>query len=94
MASKRLQLHLPATYRIQVQGIIDPTWSNQLGGMDISIMMCGYGDSSQTELKGTLLDQSALFGVLSTLYELRLPLISVTLVDLIDKGSGLMEGPS
>ena len=67
---------LPATYHIQVIGQIDENWSNRLGGLTITSTR---SDDCQviTSLQGTLIDQAALFGVLMTLYDSRLPLLSV-----------------
>ena len=67
---------LPATYHIQVIGQIDENWSNRLGGLTITSTRL---DDRQviTSLHGNLIDQAALFGVLMTLYDSRLPLLSV-----------------
>ena len=80
MTHKRLSHHVPATYHIRVQGILDVRWSDRLGGMAIS----STGPESEapvTSLSGRLLDQAALCGVLNTLYDLRLPLLSVECED-------------
>ena len=66
----------PATYQINVQGRIDPTWSDRMAGMKI------HDSTEQTNppitiLDGELTDQAALLGVLNSLYELHLPIISV-----------------
>jgi hypothetical protein len=66
----------PATYQISVQGRIDPTWSDRLEGMTISLATVEAGPPITT-LEGDLSDQAALAGVLNTLYELHLPVISV-----------------
>ena len=66
----------PATYQISVQGRIDPTSSDLLGGMTIS-PATAEGDLPITTLEGDLRDQAALAGVLNTLYELHLPVILV-----------------
>ena len=66
----------PATYQISVQGRIDPTSSDILGGMTISPATPEEG-LPVTTLEGDLRDQAALAGVLNTLYELHLPVISV-----------------
>jgi hypothetical protein len=66
----------PATYRISVQGRIDPNWSDLLAGMDIRLTT----DEARplvTILDGELGDQAALVGVLNTLYEMHLPILSV-----------------
>ena len=66
----------PATYQISVQGRIDPTMSDLLGGMTISPDTV-EADHKVTSLCGELSDQAALAGVLNTLYELHLTLIMV-----------------
>ena len=66
----------PATYLISVQGMIDLDWSDRLSGMTIGLVreeVC----PPVTTLKGELSDQAALAGVLNTLYELHLPILSV-----------------
>ena len=66
----------PATYQITVQGRIDPTWSDRLEGMAIWMTTLEAG-SPVTTLEGELSDQAALVGVLNTIYELHLPVLSV-----------------
>jgi hypothetical protein len=66
----------PATYQICVQGRIDPTMSDLLGGMTISPDTV-EADHKVTTLCGELGDQAALVGVLNTLYELHLTVLSV-----------------
>jgi hypothetical protein len=71
----------PATYQISVQGRIDPDWSDRLGSMAVHLPE----DESRlpvTTLKGELSDQAALAGVLNTLYELHLPILSVLCLSL------------
>jgi len=70
----------PAIYQISVQGRIDPTWSDRLEGMVIC-QSTVEADSLITSLEGELSDQAALAGVLNTLYELHLPVISVKRLD-------------
>lgn len=71
-----LSIDSAAIYKICVVGQIDRNWSTRLGGLTISSTI---SDDQQTitTLEGTLIDQAALFGVLMTLYDLRLPLLSV-----------------
>jgi hypothetical protein len=78
LARPPLNLMAPGTYTIRVQGPLDATWSEQLGGMRITIN--GTGRRAVTVLVGRLADQAALLGVLNTLYELGLPLLSVDYV--------------
>ena len=66
----------PATYQISVQGWIDPSMSDLLGGMTIS-QATDEADPPITTLLGELSDQAALAGVLNTIYELHLPVLSV-----------------
>ena len=66
----------PATYQISVQGWIDPTWSDRLEGMTIGLVTAD-ADSPITTLVGEVSDQAALAGVLNTLYELHLLVLSV-----------------
>jgi hypothetical protein len=66
----------PANYQIRVQGRIDPSMSDLLGGMAISPDTVET-DPPVTTLRGELGDQASLAGVLNTLYELHLPIISV-----------------
>jgi hypothetical protein len=73
-------LETPATYRIRVQGSLDDSWADRLGGMVITADMVA-DKLPVTILVGHLIDQAALSGVLNTLYELHLPLLSVENLD-------------
>lgn len=75
---RRPTLFDPATYAIRVRGALAPTWSDQLGGMHITVTQAG--DDAITELVGHLTDQAALHGVLSALYELGFPMLSVAYI--------------
>ena len=66
----------PANYRITVEGDLDDRWSDCMGGMTISSNHHTDQDT-MTTLVGQVRDQAELFGLLNTLYELHLPLISV-----------------
>ena len=66
----------PATYRIGVQGRIPARWCDRLEGMTIT-ERAPEAEPSVTTLLGELSDQAALAGVLNTLYELHLPVLSV-----------------
>ena len=72
----RLTIDCPASYRIQVVGVLDNHWSDRLGGMAITSSEKG-AKKGITILSGVLIDQAALFGVLKALYDLRMPLLSV-----------------
>jgi len=77
---KGFKLDTPATYRIRVQGHLDEIWADRLNGMAITSAKA-TDKSSVTILVGDLRDQAALSGVLNTLYELHLPLLSVENLD-------------
>jgi hypothetical protein len=69
----------PATYQINVQGRIDPNWSDRMAGLEI----CNSLDKTNppiTTLEGEVTDQAGLLGVLNSLYELHLPIISVVIL--------------
>jgi hypothetical protein len=61
------------TYQIEVQGILDESWSDRLAGMRIITDM-SKADLPVTTLTGHLRDQAQLSGVLNSLYELHLPI--------------------
>lgn len=66
----------PATYKISVQGWIDPALSDLLEGM--TIFQDTVDENSKiTNLEGELSDQAALAGVFNTLYQMRLTVIGV-----------------
>ena len=76
-----------AEYEICVVGELDDSWSDRLGGLAI---MCSNGGKKDekpvTTLTGPLIDQAALFGVLNTLYDMRLPLLSVECLSIEREG--------
>jgi hypothetical protein len=69
----------PASYQINVQGKIDPSWSDRLAGMKIRITE-EQETQKITTLEGEVSDQAALMGVLNSLYELHLSIISVVIL--------------
>jgi len=81
---KHVAFQSPATYRIAVQGSVSGDWSERLGGMRLSV--AGKNDPV-TWLIGRLPDQTGLFGVLETLHELHLSLLSVEVMD-AEAGTG------
>ena len=74
-----LKLWTPATYRIEVEGVLDEIWADSLAGMHISSHKRG-DQSTVTTLTGLLRDQAELSGVLNGLYELHLPILSVNII--------------
>jgi hypothetical protein len=70
----------PATYRISILGTLDKKWSDYYGGMAIEhdIVLNKY---PMTNLTGQLIDQSALMGVLNSLYDMGCPILFVECVE-------------
>ena len=80
MSNPALKLHTPARYRICVQGSLDPSWSDWLEGMSVTIIDEGI-EAPVTILVGWLSDQAALMGVLEALYNWHhCPLLSVEFI--------------
>ncbi len=77
---KHLKLWTPATYCIEVEGHLDDSWSDRLAGMRISSRKRA-DQSSITTLTGRMRDQAELAGVLNSLYELHLPILSVKIIN-------------
>ena len=73
---KNFSFNRPANYRIRVQGFLDKKWSERLGGLRITTSKTG-DQKSVTVLQGQVSDQAELAGVLSTLYQRHLTLLSV-----------------
>jgi hypothetical protein len=61
-----------AVYEIRVKGILDKSWSEWLGGLDVRPL-----DSGVTVLTGPIRDQSALHGLLNKIRDLGMPLLCV-----------------
>jgi hypothetical protein len=88
-AADRLTVEGPVACVIRVQGALPPGWSDYLGGLRIAVADRGEAAGGATsELRGELLDQAALLGVLTTLYDLRLPLLAVVCVPARRPGAG------
>jgi hypothetical protein len=68
---------LPARYRIRVRGKIKAGWSDRVEGMTIRLEARPDG-TPETTLEGELRDQAAVLGVLRTLYDMHLALLSVS----------------
>jgi hypothetical protein len=77
---KDLKFEAPASYRIRVQGHLDDSWSDRLGGMVITRAFTA-DKQPMTILIGHLRDQAALSGVMNALYDLHLPVFSVEFLD-------------
>jgi hypothetical protein len=66
----------PACYKIRVKGHLSEQWSDWFDGLTLENLPGG-----QTELSGRLPDQSALYGVLNTIRDMGLTLVSVNRVE-------------
>jgi len=59
-------------YNICVEGLLDPSWSEWLEGMEITHL-----ENEQTLLCGPVADQAALHGLLNRIRDMNLVLVSV-----------------
>ena len=62
-------------YRIQVRGVLDPTWSAHFDGLVLT------NCAGVTTMSGPIVDQSALHGLLARIRDLGLPLLLVERVE-------------
>jgi hypothetical protein len=65
----------PMVYQIRINGHLGRQWTDWFEGLSISLE-----DNGETLLSGTVVDQSALHGLLKKVRDLGMPLISVTRV--------------
>ena len=79
LGKKGLGLDKPAKYCIRVQGVLDKGYFNRLGDMLIKVANREY-QNPETTLTGRVRDQAQLMGILNSLYELHLPLLSVSII--------------
>lgn len=77
---KRLRIEDPAIYRICVQGCLEEVWSDRLANMSITMDLKNKHSPVST-LSGKIRDQAELVGVLNGLYELRMPLLYMEIID-------------
>jgi len=73
---------------ICVKGRIDERWLEWLGDVTIT-----YSDRGETLLTGSVVDQSALYGLVAKLRDLGLPLVSVNPVEMTDPGESGRSPP-
>ena len=73
---KHLKLWTSAVYLIEVEGHLDKSWSDRLGGMQIKTHR-RKDQSTVTKLTGLLKDQAELAGVLNSLYEFHMPILQL-----------------
>ncbi len=63
-------------FAIRIKGYLDSRWSEWLEGLDFTLF-----DNGETILTGTIVDQSALMGILSKLHRLNLAILSFNKLD-------------
>lgn len=73
-----------AVYKIIVQGQLDQQWSERVGNMQISVSK-GSNKKDLTTLIGKIDDQAVLSGILNTLYDLQMTVISVKILSEFDE---------
>ena len=78
--NKATQFSAPGNYRIEVRGNLQPGWSRRFGSMQV-ITPPPKPDEAITLLQGIVHDQAELAGILNTLYELHMPLLSVQYIE-------------
>lgn len=69
-------VHGPGWYEIAVMGHLSPRWAARFAGLVLT-----NRDDGTTVIAGPVADQAALHGLLGTLRDLGLPLVSLTQVD-------------
>jgi len=69
-------MHETAVYRIRFQGAFDDSWLQDLGA-DWTMQFNDDNTAVTTTITGILCDQAALIGLLSSLYNVGLPLLEV-----------------
>ena len=66
----------PGQYRVEIHGQLEPKWSERIGSMQV-ISPSPERGNGVIILQGPVNDQAELAGILNTLYELHLSLLSV-----------------
>lgn len=61
---------------VRLKGQIDQSWSDWFDGLAIR-----YAEGDQTVMSGPIADQAALYGLVSKLRDIGLPLLSIQLVE-------------
>ena len=85
-----LRFTVPARYCICVKGFLDESWSQRLSGMQIKNQVPDL-QTPAAEIIGEVQDQTELIGVLNSLYEMHLPIISVNFLNLVTNNRSQLE---
>ncbi len=76
---KNMKFSSPGCYRICVKGFVDESWSERLGGLHIDNQF--YDKNLPVAvIEGMIKDQTEMIGILNSLYEMHLSLISVNFI--------------
>ncbi|RPI87770.1 MAG: hypothetical protein EHM41_03710 [Chloroflexi bacterium] len=67
-----------AYYEIKIQGHLDQLWSQWFDGMTLTHLENGETGTACTVISGLVIDQPALYGLLTKIRDLNLSLISVS----------------
>jgi hypothetical protein len=76
MAQHKLTMYETAVYRLRFQGAFDESWLQDLGA-EWTLHLNDEHSQVITTITGIKCDQAALMGLLSRLYDVGLPLLSV-----------------
>ena len=68
--------HEPGWYEIRLKGHLDARWAERFEGLSLT-----HARDGTTLLAGPVVDQAALYGLLRTVRDLGLPLVSVIQVE-------------
>lgn len=78
--NKQVHAWQSANYQIKVDGFIESHFSDSFAGMTIQSQLRN-DHTAVTLLTGYVLDQSQLIGVLTALFNMRLPILSIDMID-------------
>jgi hypothetical protein len=78
--NQQFQMNQPMKYQIKMGGRLDESWSSWFDDMTITIES-GNDSWTITILTGVVSDQAALYGLLSRIRDLGLPLLSVQCIE-------------
>ena len=73
-------MHGPSIYKIRVCGHLEGSWSDHFCGLQVTPSR-GTDGQPETILVGRVVDQAMLSGILNSLYEMHLPVLSAECVD-------------
>jgi hypothetical protein len=85
--TRRSLLMAEDQYHIRVKGHLSPQWSDWFEGFTIT-----NSEDGEALLSGIILDQAALYGLLSRISNLGLPLLSVNRVESEEASYGTGDG--